>query len=830
MNREVQWWVDRHGAQRLLVVATGVVLVWDERARDWSRPTLVPPALRGAFVSEPCWIDLTRLPRQHRVPVIPAERLAAVAAPIRGVAMDTLVGDLRAMRRRAKRLVQMAFAILLALSVSLAVVAVVAVRSRQQAFSELGAVVSDQLISKSESIGDANPAMSRLLGVAAWRIDPSSAARYAMLTAAALPATAILPGPHGNPVTGIAFSSDGSKLVGATSFHVWLWDVTTHRLLRNPFPLNTYGLGSVMVSPGGQVLAGVNNQDGRVRLWDISSDRRIGTIGPESPHFSPVLAFSPNGRIMAVGGYSSIRLWDVATAQPIGAPMQSNYPENIAFTSDGRTLAVANAAGTVQLWDIANQQRIGKPMQVNVTQIRAISFSPDGALLAVVSNLGGLTLWDIATGQQASPLAGSTGQVSAAAFNPDGQMLVTVDQDGTIRLWNVAARQEIGNPMDGGTGPVSSMTFSPDGRSLATGGNDGKVRLWDLARLVGMIALATPEDIPPSRVGGLAFSPDGTILASATTNDAMSWHMPNGQPVGSPLIPASGAAERGTVAFSPDGRIIATAIRNNIQMSDAATGQLLGWIRPHVANGLALSTPLAFSADGKILAVGSNVGVVWLFNVASHAKIATIHVTGDLDWGIDGVAFSSDGRFFAATSPLGTLLWNTAGWKPAGRVSGMSGSDFSLAFSPDGTLLAVAGGYEVRVLDVATRRQIGDPFINTSNSDQDEFTSAAFSSDSQTLAVGTTSGTVQLYMVSTGQEIGESLPVSSSQGISVTAVALDQSGRFLAAGANDGSIRIWNVSYLVDVPARLCAAAGQTLTPAEWAGYVHGLAYENICP
>jgi WD40 repeat protein len=827
VNREVQWWLDQHGTDRLLVVATGSGLSWDERAQDWTSSTAVPPALRHAFTSEPRWVDLTNMPWHHRLPVVPAERLAEVAAAIRGVPKDTLFGDHLVRHKQAMRLAWTAIAFLLALTIGLAAVVVIAIYARQQAISERNSAISAQLISQSESIGDTNPALSRLLSVAAWHIDPTNAARYAMLTAAALPGTAILAGQTGDPVTTVAFSPGGTMLADITLFSdVRLWDVATHRQLRTPFPRNTE-IDAVAFSPDSKILAGADTGDGIVRLWDIAANRQVETLVVKETDSTDTLAFSPDGRILAVGyGGGWVRLWDVATGRQIGTPMKSpsDPATAVAFNPDGKTLAVADETGTIQFWDVATQQRASKPMQAGAP----LAFSPDGSLLSSVDSSDSLTLWDVVTGQRVSPLDGYTGGLDSVAFSPDSQILATASKDGTVQLWDVATRQEIGNPLDSGAGSVESVAFSPDGQSLATGNYDGTVRLWNVARLLGTTTL-TSSDISHSPVGALAFSPNGQILASANKTGTVLWDTATGRPVGAPLIPADGPAENGTVAFSPDGRIVATAIENDIQLWDAVTGRLLGRLRPGVWNGGAASTPLAFSPDGELLAVGSNFSDVWLFNVASHAKVATL--SDHSQWGFGGVAFSPNGRILAATSTIGTFLWNTATWKPMGHVLGALDSDnMSIAFSPDGRRLAVSGGNKVQVWDVANWTQIGDPFINTESSGENEVTSVAFSTDGQTLAVGTASGSVQLYLVATTQQIGEPLPASGNPDVPVTAVAFDPSGRFLAVGNNNGSVQIWNMSYLTDVVPRLCASAGQPLTRAEWAVYIHGLAYENVCP
>src|SRR5215472_12366745 len=90
VDREVRWWLEHRSLDRLLIVATSHGLKWEKAERDWFAAAPVPPALRGAFSAEPLWIDLSDLPPNARASQIPADRVAAVAAAIRGVPKDTL--------------------------------------------------------------------------------------------------------------------------------------------------------------------------------------------------------------------------------------------------------------------------------------------------------------------------------------------------------------------------------------------------------------------------------------------------------------------------------------------------------------------------------------------------------------------------------------------------------------------------------------------------------------------------------------------------------------------------------------------------------------------
>jgi len=94
VDREVQWWREHRSLGRLLIVATSPGMTWEKAKGDWSAATPVPPSLRGAFSAEPLWIDLSDLPQDVKASQIPVDQVAAVAAPVRGVQKDTLVGSI----------------------------------------------------------------------------------------------------------------------------------------------------------------------------------------------------------------------------------------------------------------------------------------------------------------------------------------------------------------------------------------------------------------------------------------------------------------------------------------------------------------------------------------------------------------------------------------------------------------------------------------------------------------------------------------------------------------------------------------------------------------
>src|SRR5215469_7322102 len=251
-----------------------------------------------------------------------AARIAANPAqhpPLNHTARDFLHASDRANQRRARQR-QALVALLTVLVLGFAAATVVAIRASQQVTHQLHVDTSGLLASQSRIIGDAHPALSKLLSVAAWRIKPSSTARSAMLAAAARPGIAILKGQdigaqlgiHTRSVNSVAFSPNGKILAsGGFDRTAQLWDVVTRRPLGYPIVTYTGVVDSVAFSPDGKILA-TGSDDDIFRLWDVATRQEIGppTISDNGPVTS--VAFSPDGTTLATSSDGTVRLWNVA--------------------------------------------------------------------------------------------------------------------------------------------------------------------------------------------------------------------------------------------------------------------------------------------------------------------------------------------------------------------------------------------------------------------------------------------------------------------------------------------------------------------------------------
>ena len=250
----------------------------------------------------------------------------------------------------------------------------------RQASRQNDAAASRQLINDSEDLGDASPVISRLESIAAWAINPSSNARYAMLAAAARPGIAVLAG-HGSPVQAIAFS------------------------------------------PGGRLLAVIDN-DHSLQLWDVATRQPLG--GPLAGAVNSA-AFSPDGTLLAAGGSDhTVRLWNAATRQPVGAPLtgHTGAVESVAFSPDGTMLASSGDDHTVRLWDVATRQPVGAPLTGHTGLVDSVAFSPDGTMLASGGFDGTVRLWDVPSGRPTGPtLTAPAGLVDWVQFGLDQKTL-----------------------------------------------------------------------------------------------------------------------------------------------------------------------------------------------------------------------------------------------------------------------------------------------------------------------------------------------------------------------------------------------------------------------
>lgn len=549
---------------------------------------------------------------------------------------------------------------------------------------------------------------------------------------------------------------------------------------------------AVAFSPDGRTIA-TGGYDGVVRLWDAATQRKIGTplIGHNDGITS--LAFAPGGGTLASSSFDgTARLWNVADHQQIGAAFDARAGAiyAVALSPDGKTLLTGGGAdASVRIWDVAAHRRLGKPLGGPAYGDASLAFSPDGRTFASGID-DDLRLWD--TNSRTPIGKGLTRDgygISSVAFSRDGKTLAATDLDGSVRLWNTTTRAPVGKPLIADHRGAESVAFSPDNTMLATAYDDGSVQLWDVVRHIPVGAAFTGHT---STVWAVAFSPDGSTLASASNDTTVRlWDVRTQRQTGTAFDPQE---DLDAPVLIPHAQTLAAVGSDDaVHLWDIAAHRQSR--NPRVSADLSISPTISVSPDRRTLALTSfdtNYDVT-LWDITAHRQIGQVlpHHTEE----VLAMTFSPDGTRLAVSDGDSVRIWNLATQRQIGRA--IDGRATHVEFSPDGRTVATSTEDDtVALWDATTQRRIGEtPSAHTS-----EINAVKFSPDGAMLATAGRDNTVRLWSTTTGKHIGEPL---TGHRDSVTSLSFSPDGKTLATGSRDLTIRLWDVATRQQIGAPL---------------------------
>ena len=553
---------------------------------------------------------------------------------------------------------------------------------------------------------------------------------------------------HHKIVGKVMFSPDGKTLVSSRNADVRLWDTASGKF--RCVLEGTTGVKNIIYSSNGSILFGVSNREVRFWDPNTGKiNVRLEFDSTLYPLHTP-FALSPDGKTFAIEGTDdyTVDLYDTQTGQlkksltgdpgykrkkivSDGVAKWVDYAtkgvESVAFSSDGRILAVGSEDEIV-LWDVDTETRkltlTGKGSFFNLI------ISPDGRNIVArdyqTREAMDMYLWNINTKEKNEiksqhKIEDHNGEVFSIAFNPDGKTLVSAHNLEKMKLWDTTNGQLIATSYGYQQQTmIRSIAFSPNGEIISgLSINSPKsykiaaILLWDATTGEYQSSLnehdeALSNSRPYGHGGGIAFSSDGKTLVSGSLDGTVRlWKMKTakGKDTGSLRATLNGhTAGVLCVDLSPDGRTIASgSVDKTVRLWDVRTQKVIAILEGHTAKILTV----AFNPDGSTLATGCRAGAIHLWDPTTGKHTASLkgnrlftspaslprkdddppYMLGYSNGPVKSLVFSPDGKTLVSGDAMTIYFWDMRTHKIKSTVSGHQGL-FSLAFSPDGRTLA----------------------------------------------------------------------------------------------------------------------------------------------
>ncbi|MCW6005850.1 hypothetical protein K1W54_14865 [Micromonospora sp. CPCC 205371] len=608
-------------------------------------------------------------------------------------------------------------------------------------------------------------------------------------------------------VSDVDFSPSG-RMLAASIFHgpVWLWslppdlpDEITGRQLDGPAD----GFKDVSISPDDRYVTAIHIDDGVPWIWDLAGSGSGHPIsGPPGGPDVDFLTYGPGGQLVGVRP-DGVWTWHdpadraVRPQRLLAAVDADGATTTVAFSRSQRTMATGAKSGVVRQWDLTDPRRPKPQGEALVGQVNAVhhlAYSADGTRLASAGNEAAIWIWNTGTGRLVRRLP-QPSVVDDLAFAPAQDYLVSFNSRGEALVWDLP-----GPLISGKIGNFVAAAFSPDGSILATATAEGEVTLWRVEDSHHFQSLSTFTH--DRGVSALSFDEDGTTLAVAGSG----WR---------------------------------------IQLWDLSRTQAPRRIGSPIAGPQHIITSVAFAQGRDILIAGSLDGGAHLWSIADPARpiaLPTIKPTGDKSYfQVKRIATDPSGQTLAIGALDGIHLWHIGDPRHPSIVSELlpssawpNGTPLSysqLAFSPDGELIAAGGGTEnsgatVMLWDV---RQPNEPRLVAGLSGPDEVVnSVAFSRDSRTVAAGGYDRTVWLWDV-TDIESPQTIGRLTHHTDTINAVAFGGNS-LLASVSSDNTTMLWDTD-VEHVRRQMCQidGLGMAMDQQGWRRYLPHMVSEPLC-
>jgi WD40 repeat protein len=561
---------------------------------------------------------------------------------------------------------------------------------------------------------------------------------------------------HDGQVWSVVFSPDGKRIGTASQDKTAkIWDAATGRLLLT-LSGHTDSVNGIVFSPDGKRIA-TTSDDHTAKVWDAATGKELLTL---SGHTDVVVrsSFSPDGTRLATTSWDhTTKVWDAVTGKELYTLYEGDGTsfQHIVFSPDGKRIAISGVDendGFIKVIDSTTDKELLSMPVEGGTDVRGVAYSPDGTRLAAASDgIFQVKVWDAGTGKVLlNTNLFATGYPLDIVFSPDGKLAATAGENFKAKIFNPVTGAVL-LTLPGHTSGISGVAFSPDGTRLATGSWDHTARVWDITPGNEALFISRDlrsEDVPTAGIGrfpsyNIRYSPDGTRILSddPADNAAKIWDANSGKE----LLSLGGRADY--LDYSPDGKMVAVSNDKTITLLDAKTGKHLQTLVGH-------------------------------------------------DDYIKSISFSPDGKHLASADIDGkVIIWDLANGKVVFTLQEQDVQFFSVAYSPDGKRLFAGEGFAMgNVWDALTGEKLFT-FKLTQGQFGETLFDAAFSPDGKRLAVVNRLGLISIRDASNGKDL---LTWRGHLG-RIEAITFSPDGNLVATVAEDGTARVWDAATSLNV-------------------------------
>lgn len=518
------------------------------------------------------------------------------------------------------------------------------------------------------------------------------------------------------------------------------------------------------------------------------------------------VAWSPDGKLIAVASSYGVYLYDAARRQQVALLKHPARVWSLAFSHDGNIVGTGAGDSVARLWRVSDHSLMSE-LEGHRNAISAVAFSPDGKWFATASLDETARLWQLGDATLAFELSGHDSVLNDITFTPDSQFVATAG-DRSWRTWRVSDGK-LSRMIEQPLGAATAVAFSPDGSLIAMGSSGGEVAIRH-AEGGAMVAYIKADAQSIERV---AFAPDGKYLVSGGADRVIKlWQVSDGQLVREFKGHTNGIT---SLAFNPDGtQFVSSGADDTVRVWNVSDGSPIATLGEFTGDFFSV----ALNAEGTHAAAGSDHGDIWLWTVGEETprvvrtdlwNVFTLAFNGGLSvvaGGIDGkvvlvdsvtmqiareftvdtsavnsLAISADDKLLATVSGANVKLWRMDNFEPVWAQAHASGLVDSVAFNSGGTLIASAGTEGmVNLWDATNGKLIRSWDVGSA------VKGLAFSPDGAMLAAGSILGDVKLWRV----EDGELLHEFKSMPDSLRTMTFNRDGSLLIT-AGQGIVRLW---------------------------------------